>query len=90
MAQGVDSEYLRVRTGTQFSVWCLGSDIWTYGKLPILRYAVRRILRYGRVIFADGIQLAREAEALSGKRCLFRDYSILTGFWYGSRGAVVV
>jgi glycosyltransferase involved in cell wall biosynthesis len=68
---GLWASYLRFRTGTQFSVWCLGSDIWTYGKLPILRYAVRGVLRYGRVIFADGIQLTHEAEALSGKRCLF-------------------
>ena len=68
---GLWASYLRFRTGTQFSVWCLGSDIWTYGKLPVLRYAVRGVLRYGTVIFADGTQLAREAEALSSKRCLF-------------------
>jgi len=68
---GLWASYLRFRTGTQFSVWCLGSDIWIYGKLPILRYAVRGVLRYGRVIFADGTQLAREAEALSDRRCLF-------------------
>ncbi|HEY7413841.1 MAG TPA: hypothetical protein VH593_01500, partial [Ktedonobacteraceae bacterium] len=37
---GLWASYLRFRMGTEFSVWCLGSDIWTYGKLPILRYAV--------------------------------------------------
>jgi glycosyltransferase involved in cell wall biosynthesis len=68
---GLWASYVRFQTGTRFSVWCLGSDIWTYSKLPILRYAVRGVLRYGTVIFADGTQLAREAEALSGRRCLF-------------------
>lgn len=68
---GIWASYLRSRTGVQGSIWCLGADIWTYGRLPILRYAVRGVLRYGKLIFADGKELVREAEALSGRGWIF-------------------
>jgi glycosyltransferase involved in cell wall biosynthesis len=57
--------------GVPFAVWSLGSDIWVYGRLPILKGWVRRILRQSAYCFADGVSLAKEVSALSGRSCSF-------------------
>ncbi len=54
-----------------FVVWCLGSDIWTYGRMPIFRQWIRNILQSAKSVAADGLALAKEVEALSGVQCHF-------------------
>lgn len=54
-----------------FSTWALGSDIWSLGKVPIVRNLLRRVLRDACTRYADGYQLATEVEAICGKDCLF-------------------
>ncbi len=62
---------LKQRCGVSYTTWCLGSDIWTYGRYPIFRNAVGRILRESAQVFADGIDLADRAKKLSGVGCEF-------------------
>ena len=57
--------------GTPFAVWSLGSDLWIYGRLPIFKLWVRRILKRANVCFADGFSLAKEVSTLSGRPCSF-------------------
>jgi glycosyltransferase involved in cell wall biosynthesis len=57
--------------GVPFAVWSLGSDIWVYGRLPILKAWVRRILKQSRYCFADGFSLVNEVRALTGRSCSF-------------------
>ena len=57
--------------GVPFAVWSLGSDIWVYGRLPVLKGWVRKILTQSAYCFADGFSLVREVSALSGKSCSF-------------------
>jgi glycosyltransferase involved in cell wall biosynthesis len=59
------------RHGIPFTTWCLGSDIWVYGKYPILKGVVARVLRRSDLIFADGLQLAEDAARLAGRPCSF-------------------
>jgi glycosyltransferase involved in cell wall biosynthesis len=59
------------RLGTPFAVWCLGSDIWIYGRFPILKRWVRKILRRSLCCFADGMSLVNEVRTLSGESCSF-------------------
>lgn len=58
-------------TGVPFSVWSLGSDIWSLGKLPFVRGALRNILRRADHCYADGIELAADVTRLAGTRCDF-------------------
>ena len=52
--------------GIGYSVWALGSDIWSLGKFPMVRTLLRRVIRGARHRFADGLKLAQDAGALSG------------------------
>ncbi len=54
-----------------FAVWALGSDIWSLGKIPLLRWKLQSVLRAADRCFADGLSLARDVEQLSGRRCDF-------------------
>jgi glycosyltransferase involved in cell wall biosynthesis len=57
--------------GVPFAVWSLGSDIWVYGRVPILRRWVRKILKESSCCFADGFSLGKEVSALAGRSCSF-------------------
>jgi len=56
--------------GINYSVWCLGSDIWSLGKIPLIRSFLIKVLKNAYVRFADGMQLCNEVKQLSGKECL--------------------
>ncbi len=57
--------------GIPYSTWALGSDIWTLGKIPLVRGLLKRVLQSAQYNFADGYQLKQDVEALSGKPCAF-------------------
>ena len=59
------------QTGTPYSVWALGSDIWSLGKVPFVRITLRSVLRNSTKCFADGYKLAEDVTAISGKSCDF-------------------
>lgn len=54
-----------------YSVWCLGSDIWDYKKNPVTRYILKVIFNQAHLLFADGYNLKRDVELISGKICYF-------------------
>jgi len=54
-----------------YDVWCLGSDIWHYGRKPYSRWLVRKILCNAQRLFADGYALRDEVRRLSRRDCLF-------------------
>lgn len=57
--------------GTPYIVWALGSDIWNYGKYPVVKSIVKKVLNNSNELFADGVELARDVERLSKKKCEF-------------------
>ena len=59
------------RFGIPYSVWALGSDIWTLGKIPIVRGVLRRVLRNASNRYADGLALKRDVERIGGLPCNF-------------------
>ncbi len=54
-----------------YAIWALGSDIWSLGKIPLLRWKLQLVLRAADHCFADGFSLAQDVEQLSGRRCDF-------------------
>lgn len=50
-----------------YSVWALGSDIWSLGRLPVVRGILGSVARDATQAYADGVQLAEEAARITGK-----------------------
>jgi len=49
-----------------YSVWMLGSDVWSLGRLPLTRHMLRTVMRNAQLRYADGLQLARDSETICG------------------------
>ena len=57
---------------TPYLVWALGSDIWKIRKIPVLgKFLLKKVITNSLVSYADGIQLCKDSEEISGKRCEF-------------------
>jgi glycosyltransferase involved in cell wall biosynthesis len=59
------------RHNVPFAIWALGSDIWSLGRIPLLRWKLRRVLRAADRCFADGLALSEDVQQLSGRSCEF-------------------
>lgn len=59
------------RSGVPYSVWTLGSDIWTLGRIPLLRQYIRRVLADAAHCYSDGLQLAEDTAAIAGREVTF-------------------
>jgi glycosyltransferase involved in cell wall biosynthesis len=55
----------------RYSIWALGSDIWTLGKIPVIKSFLSTVLRDSYKCFADGYLLKQDVESLSGRACEF-------------------
>lgn len=53
-------------TGVPYSVWALGSDIWSLGRMPGVRSILRGVIRCATSRYADGLQLGEDAARISG------------------------
>ena len=67
LPSGWAARELQRARGIPYSVWALGSDIWSLGKLPIVRRLLRDVCSGASGAYADGLQLAADAEAVSGR-----------------------
>ncbi|MBB1088589.1 glycosyltransferase [Lysobacter sp. SG-8] len=54
-----------------YSTWTLGSDIWSLGRVPVVRWFLRLVLRQGRYCFSDGLGLAQETQKLADREVIF-------------------
>lgn len=54
-----------------YSTWALGSDIWSLGKIPLVRTLLKRVLQESQQNFADGFQLSIDVKNISGRQCKF-------------------
>lgn len=50
--------------GIPYSIWALGSDIWTLGRVPGVTMLLRRVIEDAAFRFADGLQLASDAQQI--------------------------
>ena len=62
---------LRWNHGVPYSVWCLGSDIWNFGRKRFFREEIGRVLNDAELAYADGYALAAEAELIGGRSVSF-------------------
>lgn len=53
--------------GLPYDVWTLGSDVWSLGRIPIVRSWLRGVLRDADRCFSDGLRLAEDTRAIAGR-----------------------
>ena len=58
-------------TGVPYSVWTLGSDIWTLGRIPLIRNLLRRVLQQAHACYSDGLKLADDTRRIAGREVAF-------------------
>lgn len=58
-------------SGVPYSVWTLGSDIWTLGRIPLVRTYLRRVLRDAKACYSDGLKLADDTRLIGGRDVQF-------------------
>jgi glycosyltransferase involved in cell wall biosynthesis len=59
----------RARIG--YSVWTLGSDIWSLGRIPVVRGVLARVLAGASAVSADGYVLADDTARIAGRDVSF-------------------
>jgi len=62
---------LKRRAGVPYLAWCLGSDVHTFGKMPVLRRLLKKALVAADALAADGVALAGEVESIAARPCRF-------------------
>lgn len=67
LPSGWAARALERRMGVPYSVWVLGSDIWSLGRLPIVRSMLRDVMAGASCRFADGMVLGDDAARIAGK-----------------------
>jgi len=68
---GYFANKVKAELGVNYSVWVLGSDIWTFSRYPIIGGIVRNIIDNSQFVVSDGLKLARQVEEITGRRCGF-------------------
>ena len=53
--------------GLPYSVWALGSDIWTLARLPVVRSVLHRVVSGAATCHADGYGLCDDARRATGR-----------------------
>jgi len=65
------ARYAKKRYGIPYSIWALGSDIWSLGKIPVVKNYLKKVLQDADHRFADGYQLAEDVTGICHKPCEF-------------------
>lgn len=68
---GLCAKSLKRKFNIPYAVWCLGSDIWTYAKMPVAKKIIKNILLEADIVYADGYELSSDVVQLTGKDCTF-------------------
>lgn len=65
------ARYAKRRYNIPYSIWALGSDIWSLGKVPVIKSYLKKVLQSANNCFADGYKLAEDVTKISNKACGF-------------------
>lgn len=59
------------RHGIPYSIWTLGSDVWSLGKIPVVRNLLAKVLAQADTCYSDGLQLAEDTRRIGGREVAF-------------------
>lgn len=65
LPSGWVAKAIKKQKGVPYSIWALGSDIWSLGQMPLINRVLTSVALNARYRYADGYQLATDAQAIS-------------------------
>lgn len=68
---GIFTLWANIRNKIPYTIWALGSDVYIYAKYPILGSVIKKALKKADFLLADGIDLAKKASEIAGRKCEF-------------------
>ena len=68
---GVLGWWAKRKTKAPYDAWALGSDVWKIRRIPFGAWIIKKIVRSSSNVYADGVRLQREVEAISSRNCRF-------------------
>lgn len=68
---GVFALWTKLRNKVPYCLWALGSDIYIYARYPLLKNLIKIALSKAGFLVADGLDLARQVNKISGHKCTF-------------------
>lgn len=71
MPSGIFGWLIKKWVEISYDAWALGSDVWKIKKVFLGSFFLRHVLNDADHIYADGLQLCRDVELISGRRCEF-------------------
>ncbi len=71
LPSGAWAKQAATELGISYSVWMLGSDVWSLGRIPVLRGMLARVIQQAQNAYADGYLLAADAKNISGRNIDF-------------------
>ncbi len=71
LPSGYWAKAMKVKYGIPYSTWALGSDIWSLGKIPIVKTLLKQVLKHSHRNFADGYLLQQSVKSLANCDCQF-------------------
>lgn len=71
LPSGYWAQVVAREAGVAYSVWTLGSDIWTLGRIPVVSKVLRRVLAEAQTCYSDGLQLAAQTRRIGGREVEF-------------------
>lgn len=68
---GVFALYAKLKLGTRYGIWYLGSDLNIYGKMPVMKNVMQIIAKKANNLFANSMWLCSLAKKSYKKECIF-------------------
>jgi len=68
---GYFAYYAHRKTAIPYFVWALGTDINKYGRFPIVKSIMKKIIANAQEVFTDGFELSEKTERLFHRKCHF-------------------
>lgn len=59
------------KLNTPFATWVLGSDIYVYSRLPIIRQLIQYVLKKSNYCFGNSLDICQQVKQISGVSCDF-------------------
>lgn len=71
LPSGYWAQKASAKAGIPYSTWALGSDIWTLWRIPVVKRLLYKVLLASSINYADGVELRRSVNKISGRECFF-------------------